>query len=147
MTFPRTTGLLERLFSAPAPRAHSLTAVEPAVPAPAPAPAASRSVTGLVKFRGMLWHPVLGVAEEARLVVTAKVGLPHCARCDKALSLVKGAAEVWSCPGCGDSRPGSDVDFYAADTVIAEDLGAFLRAHPGYAAAEGLPAPARALLT
>jgi ribosomal protein L37AE/L43A len=94
----------------------------------------------------MLWHPVLGVAEEARQVVTAKAGLPHCARCDKALSLVTAAQEVWSCAVCGGFIPGKDVDFYAMDTVIAEGLAAFLSAEPSFTPAEGL-APARAALS
>lgn len=144
MTFTETTGLLTRFFNSPAPRlAPPVAAAAPQPVAPAP-PSPSRQVEGRVEFRGMLWHPAYGISDEAGLVVTAKAGLPHCARCDKALSLVAAAKESWCCAACGASHPGKDVDFYATDTVIAEGLAAFLAAHPGYTAAESL-APTRAL--
>lgn len=113
---------------------------------PPPPPAAPpRLVAGFVQFQGLFWHPVLGVQDETRLVVSAKAGLPHCARCDKALALEKGPREVWSCPACGDARPGTDVDFFALDSVIAAYLKDFLQAHPDFRPAPGLSAPARAL--
>lgn len=139
-TLTAVTGLLRR----PKPDASHL--LEAPVAAPAPAlPPPSRHVTCRVKFREMYWHPVLAVADEARLVVTANAGLPHCARCDKALALTGGTGEAWTCAACGDAHPGSDADFYAADIVVAEGLRGFMAANPGFAAAPGLAVPGRAL--
>ena len=98
-----------------------------------------------VEFRGLLWHPVLGVQERAGLVVSVKAGLPHCARCDKPLALVTGTMETWSCAACGSFTPGKDVDFSALDGVVSVALGGFLRSHPAFSPAPGLNAPARAL--
>lgn len=124
--------MARRLFTTPK---------DAAAAVPLPASAAlppPRLLQGRVEFRGMLWHPVLAVQDEERLVVSAKAGLPHCARCDKALVLERGAREVWTCTSCGDVRPGADVDLSATDGAIGEALSAFLCEHPGYAAAEGL---------
>lgn len=129
-----------------APRNAAPAAPVQAAPAPAPVvtPAPSRFVAGRVEFRGMLWHPVIGVADAERLIVAIKAGLPHCARCDKALSFT---GSEWACPACGDRRPGDDVDFYAMDCVIAEHLVSFFQQHPELSPVPGLNVPARALQT
>jgi hypothetical protein len=125
-----------------APRNAAPAAPVQAAPAPVTPPAPSRFVEGRVEFRGMLWHPVIGLADAERLIVSVKAGLPHCQRCDKALSL---QGSDWGCAACGERRPGADVDFFAMDCVIAEDLVAFFREHPDYSPAPGLNVPARAL--
>jgi len=118
----------------------------PAAPAPAPAPVVpSRRVEGRREFRGLLWLPVLEVSDDEKLVVSARAGLPHCLRCERALSLAAGPREEWECGGCGDKRPGSEVDFFATDSVVAEGLKAFFAENPGFRPAPGLSAPLRAL--
>ena len=139
-TLNAVTGLLRR----PQPVAAPLPEAPVAAPAAA-LPRPSRRVTCRVKFREMYWHPVLAVADEARLVVTASAGLPHCARCDKPLALGGGPREAWTCAACGDAHPGADADFYAADIVVAEGLRGFMAVNPGFAAAPGLAVPGRAL--
>lgn len=116
----------------------------PETPLPLP-PAPSLMLEGRVEFRSMLWHPVLGLREDSHLVVSAKAGLPHCARCDKALTLSQGSGDAWSCAACGEARPAADVDFFAMDCVIAEAMGSFFKEHPEFTPAPGLSVPARAL--
>lgn len=107
------------------------------LPPQLPPPPASAFAAGRVEYNGLLWHPVVGVAEEARLVVSAKAGLPHCRDCDKPMSLAGG--RDWSCPACGRAASGTDADFYSMDHVTVEWLTEFLRAHPDHAPAPGLP--------
>lgn len=113
-------------------------APEPPAPAPLPPPPppeATVFASGRVEYNGLLWHPVVGVAEDQRLVVSAKAGLPHCRDCDKPLTL----SRDWSCPACGRSASGADADFYSMDHVTVEWLAEFLREHPDHAPAPGLP--------
>lgn len=138
-TLSIVTGLLRR------PALDAKTPAAPPPPPPPPPVEEPRLVEARVEFRGLLWHPVLGVQERAGLVVSAKAGLPHCARCDKALALVSGTQETWSCAACGGFTPGRDVDFSALDGVVSVALGGFLREHPAFAPAPGLNAPTRAL--
>lgn len=108
----------------------------PAAPPPPP-PVATAYATGRVEYNGLLWHPVVGVAEEARLIVSAKAGLPHCGACDAAMSLAGG--RDWACPACGRKASGADADFYSMDHVTGEWLAEYLREHPDHAPAPGLP--------
>jgi len=93
----------------------------------------------------MLWHPALTVLDDDKLVISGKAGLPHCARCNKALGLAAAVKEAWACSECGDVRPGSDVDFFTLEGVIQEGLKAFLLKNPDFAPAGCLAAPVRAL--
>lgn len=127
---------LARLLSAPSPKAPEPAAAPPPPPAP---PAATRFVTARVKYRELLWHPVLGLAEDERLVVGAKAGLPHCAECDKPMSL---GGRDWSCAACGRTAPGASVDLFTLDRVVAAGVQSYLRAKPGSAAVPALAAAA-----
>jgi len=106
----------------------------------------ARRVEGRREFRGLLWFPVLEVQDESRLVVSARAGLPHCPRCERALTLGAGAQqEEWECGSCHDRHPGTAADFFATDSVVAEGLKEFFAENPDFSPAPGLSAPARAL--
>ncbi len=141
MTFTDTLQAVTGLLRRPAPK----PAAPQAAPLAAAPPEPVRTVDARVEFRGLLWHPVIGVQEQARLVVSAKAGLPYCRRCDKALSLSPAAQEVWSCGACAYACPGKDVDFSALDAVVAEAVSGFLQAHPDFSPAPGLNVPLRAV--
>jgi hypothetical protein len=142
------TRLLDRFsaaFKTPAPvAAPEEPAAAPAVE-PLSAECPPRLVEGRREFNGLLWFPVLTVKDDERRVVAARAGLPHCVRCERAMTLASGAREEWACAGCGQKRPGSEVDFFVADSVIAAGLRDFFEGHPGFTAAPGLPVPARAV--
>lgn len=89
---------------------------------------------------GLLWFPTLTLREPERLIVSAAAGVPHCARCLKALTHTFGVNQEWTCGGCGERRPGSTVDLMVTDSVIAETVHEFIARNPGYRAADGLPA-------
>jgi hypothetical protein len=103
-----------------------------------------REVEGRREFHGLLWFPVFTVKDDEKLVVAAKAGLPHCLRCERALAL-GGAREEWACATCGERRPGSEVDFFVADSVIAGGLKEFFEGHPGFRPSPSLSAPQRCL--
>jgi hypothetical protein len=136
------TRLLERFAAAPAAAENEAAA---AAETPSAPPLPTRQVEGRREFHGLLWRPVLGVNDDEKLVVAARAGLPHCVRCERALTLAAGPRELWTCPSCGDSRPGSDADFFAAEAVIADDLREFISGHPDFRLAPTLSAPQRAL--
>jgi ribosomal protein L37AE/L43A len=91
---------------------------------------------------GLLWFPVLTAHDRERIVVSVYSGLPHCARCVRALKLVPGErSEVWNCVDCGQSHPGTAADLTATDKVLSDCLREFFRRHPDFAPAPGLSAP------
>jgi ribosomal protein L37AE/L43A len=124
-------------------RASAGAAQAPAVAARPAAP--TRQIEGRLEFHGLLWRPTLGINDEEKLVVAARAGLPHCLRCEKAMTLVSGPRELWKCAACGESRPGADADFFAAEAVISDALREFLVGNPDFRAASSLPAPQRVL--
>jgi hypothetical protein len=101
----------------------------------------ARRITGRREFHGMLWFPVFAVKDDAKLVVSAKAGLPHCVRCETPLMLESEPREQWKCALCGDARPGSEADFFVADSVVRQELLAFFEANPEYRPAPDLSAP------
>ncbi len=110
-----------------------------AVPPPPPPPV---TVECRREAFGILWFPVLTIDERRRLVTAASVGLPHCPRCVKPMSLKPGPAGEWVCPACGEVRAGSAADIRVTDSVLGEALQEFLsRRGGGYALAEGIRAP------
>ncbi len=134
---------LARLLGLPAARSAPPVDAKPAAVAVAPqAPREMREEEGRVQFRGLLWRPVVTVDDTALLVVAARAGLPHCARCEKPLSLAAGGQERWVCPACGESHSGVETDFFAAESVAAARVREFLSGHPGFRPAPGLPAAA-----
>jgi len=130
--------------AAPSAPAAELAAEASAVPAAAVEVRPVREVEGRREFHGLLWFPVLTVDDEDKLVVAAKAGLPHCLRCERPLALA-GQREEWVCAACGQTRPGSEADFFVADSVIAEGLKEFFAGHPGFRPAPSLSAPQRSL--
>ena len=112
-----------------------------ASPLPPPLPAEIRQFECRLESRGLLWFPVLTARDGEKLVVGVSSGLPHCARCVRALKLVPGRVETWSCGVCGASHPGAAADLMETDSVLTECLREFFARHPDYAPAPGLSAP------
>jgi ribosomal protein L37AE/L43A len=138
------TKLLDRFsgaFKSPSPAV--LAAQPPHAPSADEAPASDcppRLVEGRREFHGLLWFPVLTVRDDGKLVVAAKAGLPHCLRCERPLALAAGAREEWACASCGERRPGSEADFFVAESMLAEGIKEFFAVHPGFRLAPGLSA-------
>lgn len=109
-------------------------------PAPPPPP---RTVESRRERFGLLWFPLLTVRDDEKLIVSVVAGLPHCARCVRALTVSPGPPEEWSCAGCGERRPASTADLQVTDSVIADALAEFSARHPGYRAAPGVGAAKR----
>lgn len=100
-----------------------------------------RVVEGRADHFGLLWFPQLTVSDEAKTVVSAAGGLPHCPRCVKAMALTSGPNEEWACPTCEERRAGTAADMRVMDDMIAQTLREFLARHPGYRRGPGLPEP------
>ncbi|NNN04824.1 MAG: hypothetical protein HKL90_02890 [Elusimicrobia bacterium] len=129
-----------RILGLPSARTAPAAAPKPAAATVAPqAPHEMREEEGRVQFRGLLWRPVVTVDDAALLVVAARAGLPHCAHCEKPLSLAAGSQERWVCPNCGEAHSGVETDFFAAESVAAARVREFLSGHPGFQPAPGLP--------
>jgi ribosomal protein L37AE/L43A len=135
------TQLLDRFAGAFKPAA--VSTVVTAAPEPPKTSCPPRMVEGRREFHGLLWFPVLTVQDDEKLVIAAKAGLPHCVRCERPMILRTGAREEWACAGCGQKRPGSEADFFAADSVIVEGMKEFFDGHPDFRAAPGLPTATR----
>ena len=103
-----------------------------------PPPAPPRAVESRRERFGLLWFPTLTVKDEEKLVVAAAAGLPHCARCVRALTLSSGPPEEWACGGCPERRPGTTADIQVTDAIVAETLEEFLARHSGWRSAPGL---------
>lgn len=106
-----------------------------------PAPVPPRLVECRREAFGLLWFPTLTVDDAARTVTAAAAGLPHCAKCVKALTLSSAVPEEWTCEGCGEKRPGTAADFAVVDGVLRDSLREFLLRHSGYRTAPHLSAP------
>lgn len=103
-----------------------------------PTPAPPRLAESRRERFGLVWFPTLTVDDGARMVLAASAGLPHCARCVRALVLSSATPEEWSCEGCEEKRPGTAADIQVLDSVVGEALAEFLQRHPGYRVAAGL---------
>jgi len=110
----------------------------------AAAPPPPRTFESRRESFGLLWFPALTVDDTTRQVTAAVAGLPHCARCVKALSLASAAPEEWACEGCGEKRPGSVADIQVLDSVVGDALREFLQRHAGYRVAPNVTAGRRA---
>lgn len=108
-----------------------------------PPPPPPRVIESRRSHYGLLWFPTLTVKDEEKTVVAAAAGLPHCARCVRALTLSPGPPEEWACGGCPERRPGTTADLQVTDSVIAETLAEFLVRHPDWRAARGVGAAGR----
>ena len=106
-----------------------------------PAPPPPRLVECRREAFGLLWFPTLTVDDASRTVTAAAAGLPHCAKCVKALALSSAVPEEWTCEGCGEKRPGTAADFAVVDGVLRDSLREFLQRHAGYRTAPHLSAP------
>jgi ribosomal protein L37AE/L43A len=89
----------------------------------------------------LLWFPALTVDEEKKLVLSASAGLPHCAKCLRAMTLSKEPPEEWVCAGCRDRRAGTAADFTVSDSVLTDALKEFFARHPDYRPDPGLALP------
>ena len=106
-----------------------------------PAPPPPRLVECRREAFGLLWFPTLTVDDASRTVTAAAAGLPHCAKCVRALALSSAVPEEWTCEGCGEKRPGTAADFAVVDGVLRDSLREFLQRHAGYRTAPHLSAP------
>lgn len=109
-----------------------------------PPPTPPRLIESRRESFALLWFPALTVDEDKKLLLSAAAGLPHCAKCLKALALAKGPPEEWVCAVCGDRRAGTAADFSVSDTVLTDALREFFVRRPDCRPGPGLKLPKQA---
>ena len=122
-------------------RAELAAAKRRLVPQLPPPPSVTRQFECRLERSGLLWFPVLTAKDGENLVVGVSSGLPHCARCVRALKLLPGRRDEWACTGCDAIHPAMAADLVATDAVLTDCLREFFARHPDYSPAPGLSAP------